>query len=106
MKLHLGSLCFLALSAFLLVNQCFAATAPAITTQPAAKTITSGASTTFAVVATGSPTLTYQWQKYPVGGSVWEKLSNTGVYSTTTTAKLTITSATTAICANSQIVTI
>lgn len=37
-------------------------TAPAITTQPASKTVTAGGSATFSVVATGSATLTYQWK--------------------------------------------
>src|SRR5471030_1748585 len=38
-------------------------TAPAITTQPAALTVAAGASATFAVVATGTAPLTYQWFK-------------------------------------------
>ena len=40
-----------------------ASTAPAITTQPAAQTVTAGASVTFTVVATGSPPPTFQWRK-------------------------------------------
>ena len=36
---------------------------PAIVTSPSARTVTAGSSATFAVVATGSPTLTYQWRK-------------------------------------------
>jgi Immunoglobulin I-set domain len=38
-------------------------TAPQIITQPASQTVTAGQSATFTVVASGSPTLTYQWQK-------------------------------------------
>ena len=38
-------------------------TAPQIITQPASQTVTAGQSATFTVVAAGSPTLTYQWQK-------------------------------------------
>src|SRR5580704_16091705 len=38
-------------------------TAPQIITQPANQTVTAGQSATFTIVATGSPTLTYQWQK-------------------------------------------
>ncbi len=38
-------------------------TAPSITTQPANVTVTAGASATFAVVASGTATLTYQWSK-------------------------------------------
>ena len=37
--------------------------APQIITQPANQTVTSGQTATFSVVATGSATLTYQWQK-------------------------------------------
>src|SRR5579872_82841 len=37
--------------------------APQITTQPASQSVTPGQMATFTVVATGSPTLTYQWQK-------------------------------------------
>ena len=40
-----------------------AATAPAITTQPANKTVTLGATATFTVVASGTAPLTYQWSK-------------------------------------------
>ncbi len=36
---------------------------PTITTQPASQTVTTGASVTFAVGATGNPTPTYQWLK-------------------------------------------
>jgi hypothetical protein len=36
--------------------------APAIVTQPASLTVTNGSPATFAVAATGSPTLNYQWQ--------------------------------------------
>jgi Immunoglobulin domain/Immunoglobulin I-set domain len=35
---------------------------PAITTQPARKTVTTGQTATFTVVATGTPTPTYQWR--------------------------------------------
>jgi Ig-like domain-containing protein/immunoglobulin I-set domain protein len=38
-------------------------TAPQIITQPTSQTVTAGQSATFTVVASGSPTLTYQWQK-------------------------------------------
>ena len=39
-----------------------AATAPTITTQPASLSVATGTTATFTVVATGSGTLTYQWQ--------------------------------------------
>jgi uncharacterized delta-60 repeat protein len=37
--------------------------APTITAQPLAQTVTYGQSATFAIVATGTPVLTYQWRK-------------------------------------------
>jgi phosphoesterase family protein/Ig-like domain-containing protein/immunoglobulin I-set domain protein len=40
-----------------------AATAPAITTQPANQTVTAGQTATFTVVAAGTAPLSYQWQK-------------------------------------------
>jgi hypothetical protein len=40
-----------------------AAVAPAITTQPANKTVTAGQTATFAVTASGTAPMTYQWQK-------------------------------------------
>jgi invasion protein IalB len=39
------------------------AVAPSITTQPASQTVTSGQTATFAVVATGTAPLSYQWKK-------------------------------------------
>jgi hypothetical protein len=36
---------------------------PAITTQPSSQSVTAGSNVTFTVVATGTPTLTYQWKK-------------------------------------------
>ncbi len=45
-----------------------AATAPAFTTQPSSQSVTAGASVSFTVVATGSPTPTLQWQKN--GGAI------------------------------------
>jgi immunoglobulin I-set domain protein len=39
------------------------ASAPAITTQPANQTVGAGQTATFSVVATGTPPLSYQWQK-------------------------------------------
>jgi hypothetical protein len=40
-----------------------AAIAPAISTQPASQTVSVGSAASFSVVATGTATLTYQWQK-------------------------------------------
>ena len=58
--------------------------APSITSQPASRTVDPGSTVTFTVVATGNPTLTYQWRKNAVN------LSNGGKYSGATTATLTI----------------
>ncbi|MBK8793262.1 MAG: DNA/RNA non-specific endonuclease [Holophaga sp.] len=46
-----------------------AGTAPAITTQPAAITVTTGKTASFSVTATGTATLTYQWRKNGVNVS-------------------------------------
>ena len=45
--------------------------APVITTQPADQTVSVGQTATFTVVASGTPPLTYQWQKNgsPIGGA-------------------------------------
>src|SRR5207302_5176410 len=40
-----------------------AAVAPTITTQPLAQTVTTGQTASFAVTATGTAPLSYQWQK-------------------------------------------
>jgi hypothetical protein len=47
--------------AYLTVNT--AVSAPAITTQPAAKTVTEGSSVSFSVLASGTSPFTYQWRK-------------------------------------------
>lgn len=71
------------------------ASAPAIGTQPVASTICAGASTTFTAASTGATS--YQWQVSTNGGSTWTNVTNGGVYSTATTATLTITGATAAM---------
>ena len=71
-------------------------TAPAITTQPVNSTICASNNTTFTVAASGT-SLTYQWQVSTNGGSTWNNVSNTGIYSGATTASLTLTAATTAV---------
>ncbi len=40
---------------------------PTIITQPAGQTVAAGGTTSFSVVSTGSPTLTYQWYLIPAG---------------------------------------
>jgi hypothetical protein len=50
---------------------------PAITTQPKSQTVTAGSSVTFSVVATGTPTLAYQWtfDGTPVSGATASSLT-------------------------------
>lgn len=40
---------------------------PTIITQPAGETVAAGGTTSFSVVSTGTPTLTYQWYRIPAG---------------------------------------
>ena len=65
-----------------------AAIAPSITTQPQAQTVTEGGTATFSVAASGSGTLTYQWQQSTDGGNSWADIPNA------TGASYTITGAT------------
>jgi len=57
------ALCFAAGCGSSSPSKSSADTAPAISTQPANQTVSSGQPATFSVVATGSGTLSYQWQK-------------------------------------------
>ncbi len=63
--------------------------ATTITQQPASATVAGGGTTNLSIAATGSGTLTYQWQKNQT------TLTNGGHYSGCTTATLTISSAST-----------
>jgi hypothetical protein len=65
-----------------------------ITQQPASAAVAMGETTNLSVAATGSDTLTYQWQKNQTN------INNGGHYSDCTTATLTISSATTNDAAN------
>lgn len=62
---------------------------PAISAQPTDSDICLGCNTTFSVVA--SDVTTYQWQVF--NGSVWVDLTDTGIYSGTSTDTLVITNA-------------
>ena len=68
---------------------------PAIVTSPSARTVSAGSTATFAVVASGSPTLTYQWRKAGVALT-----GNTSA----TTAALTLANAQAADAANYDVV--
>jgi Secretion system C-terminal sorting domain len=66
-------------------------TAPGITTSPTSATTCINNNTSFSIVATGSASLTYQWQVN--SGAGFSNISNGGVYSNATTATLNITGA-------------
>ncbi|HTZ20910.1 MAG TPA: protease pro-enzyme activation domain-containing protein, partial [Opitutaceae bacterium] len=61
--------------------------APQIQSSPSNKTAITGQTVTFAVVATGSDVLTYQWQS---GSSSMVNLQDNATYSGTTTSTLTV----------------
>ena len=67
-----------------------------ITAQPANRSVTAPAATTFAVTAaiTGVGSLTYQWQLSTDDGDNWSNVSNAGVYTGATTATLAISDST------------
>ena len=50
-------------------------TLPSITTQPSSQTVCADSAATFNVVATGSGTLTYQWQRSTNGGTTWSDIA-------------------------------
>lgn len=68
---------------------------PTLSAQPANQTVCAGATpvATFTVTASGSTTLSYQWQESQDNGATWLSLSNEGVYSGTTTNALKVTGA-------------
>lgn len=61
-------------------------TAPSISTQPANQSVTAPAAATFTVVATGTGTLTYQWQRNPLGAGAFADISGATSASYTTPA--------------------
>jgi len=70
-----------------------AAVPPQIQTPPASLTANVGDAPSFSVIANGSATLTYQWQRLPAGGSTWANLTDDDTYSGAVTTNLTISSA-------------
>src|SRR6185436_12359518 len=66
-------------------------------TQPAASSVTAGASATFTSGATGCPVPTYRWQRAPAGSTTFTDLADGGGYSGTDTATLSISATTTAL---------
>jgi hypothetical protein len=68
---------------------------PSITSNPSPVTVLSTQSATFSVTATGTGTLSFQWQRQPAGGTGFSNLSNGGSYSGVTTRTLTVSNTTT-----------
>jgi len=64
---------------------------PLITTQPVDTTVCPGCNTTISVVAANADT--YQWQLF--NGTIWVDITDSGIYSGTTTNTLSITNAST-----------
>jgi hypothetical protein len=64
---------------------------PTVVTNPANTAACTGDSKTFTVAASGSGTLTYQWQVSTNSGSTYSNISNNATYSGATTASLTLT---------------
>lgn len=70
-----------------------AGTAPSITAQPSNRTVTAGSTATFSVTASGSGTLTYQWQRNPGGNTSFSNISG-ATSSSYTTPVTTVTGGT------------
>lgn len=77
-----------------------AASAPAITTQPANASVAAGAAASFSVAASGFPVPTIKWQRSTDNGATWSDLANTSPYSGVTTTTLTVTAVTLAMSGN------
>lgn len=71
--------------------------APAFTTQPVSQTIPVDQSASFSIVASGSPSPTYQWEVSSNGGSSFSNMTESAPYSGTTGVTLTIAGATAAM---------
>jgi len=63
-------------------------------TGPTDQSVTAPAAVTFTITAFGLTPLSYQWQLSTDGGTTWGDLTNSGVYSTVTTATLHISDST------------
>jgi kumamolisin len=71
-------------------------TPPQAQIQPPFQDLVPGQNAAITVSATGSP-VGYQWRRMPIGTTTWNNLSDTGTYSGSATASLTISGATLAM---------
>ena len=71
--------------------------APAITMQPTNQSAAAGSFGIFAIVASGDPAPTYQWQSAPAGSTTWTNISNDTTYEGATSTMFTIHSLTAAM---------
>jgi hypothetical protein len=67
---------------------------PTVTGNPVNQTVNTGSNATFTVAANGNPAPTVQWQISTNGGTTFNNLTSTGIYSGVTTHTLTLTAAT------------
>lgn len=79
------------------VRKVINAGAPIITLHPVGQTAELGQSVVFTASASGTPSPTFQWQRFRVGDTVFASLTDTGGYTGTTTNTLTITGVTAAM---------
>lgn len=67
---------------------------PTFIEQPVDRVVANGQSAQFAVTASGSSVLDYQWQRMAAGASTWTDVVNSAPYSGVTSATLTISATT------------
>jgi Abnormal spindle-like microcephaly-assoc'd, ASPM-SPD-2-Hydin/Immunoglobulin domain/Immunoglobulin I-set domain len=84
------------------------AVAPAITTQPASKTVTAGQTATFSVTASGTSPMTYQWKKNgtAVSGATSSSYTTPSTATSDNNAQFTVTVSNSAGSANSTAATL
>lgn len=68
-----------------------------VSTPPTSQNIALGSPATFTVVASGTPTITYQWQRQAAGTSGFVNVTDVSPYSGSTTASLAISATTLAM---------
>src|SRR5437870_12534811 len=85
-----------------------AATAPSITIQPVAISVTAGQSASFSVAATGAAPLNYQWKKngVAIGGATASSYSTPATTSADNGARFTVVVSNTAANATSNVATL